>query len=189
LGYAERGSDGFRVRGGLPLSVEILYDRSNEFRERLVALLEEDLAHVGIRLDPVPLEGTAVWQRLRAGVFQAALVGFRPPSLPDLSSLWASWGTWNGAGYASARADSLIKAAGAAEEDAQVERLSRALEAQVRRDAPVTFLVFRDGVDLLSSRVRDFQGTPWRPYGDLERTWLADTTAQEAAAPAVGQSR
>jgi len=176
-GYGDRGPDGIRTRRGVPLRIEMIYDRSDEFRERLMTLLEEDLARVGIILDPVPLEGAEVWRRFLAGRFQSALLGFRPPPLPDLSSLWASWGRWNGGGFADAVVDSLARAMRAAEAPADLERLSGELEATVRRARPAAFLIYRERVDLLSPRVRDYQASIGQPLGRLELVWLADTLA------------
>ncbi len=186
-GWTERTEDGFRARAGLPLRIEMLYDRNDEFRERLALLLEEDLARVGIECDATPLDGRTLWRRFRSGVFETALLGFRPPVEPDESVLWASWGYWNGGGYASVRTDSLIRAEESTSREEDIERLVREIEAQIRRDRPVTFLVRREGVDLLSPRVRDFSGSAGDPFGDLTRTWLADTTmVAPSAAPEGG---
>lgn len=176
-GWLERDSEGFRLRVGLPLRLTMIYDRSSELRERLVTYVEEDLARVGILLDPVPLDGTTFWQRYRAGFFETALLGFTVPATPDLSGVWASWGYWNCGGYASVITDSLITAQQGAAKEEEVLRLSRVIEAQIRADQPVTFILYLDGVAFLSPRVRGFDGDPWHPYGNLSRVWLADTTA------------
>jgi peptide/nickel transport system substrate-binding protein len=175
-GWTDRDQDGFRLRAGLPLRVEMIYDRGSALRERMVTCLEEDLARVGIQLDPVALDAVSWQNRFRSGVFECALLGFTPPTIPDLSTMWASWGYWNRGGYASARVDSLVLAQEAAVNEADIVRCGRSIEAQIRRDRPATFLVYLDGVALLSDRVRGFTGSPFIPYGDLERVWLADTT-------------
>jgi peptide/nickel transport system substrate-binding protein len=186
-GWSERGADGIRLRGGVPLRIQMIYDRGNELRERLATFLEEDLFRVGIQCQPVPLGGSVVWERFRSGLFDTALLGFRPPIVPDLSDLWKTRGRWNGGGYSSPRADSLLQSLNAASGE-EIERLARQVEAQVRRDQPVTFLVYREECDLLSPRVRDFEGTPESPLRGLERVWLADTT-EAATGPIPGGAR
>lgn len=176
-GWSERGPDGIRMRGGVPLRIEMLYGRDDELRERLATLLESDLAQVGIELAVTPVAGQILSSRFRAGLFETALVGFRPPVVPDVSELWASWGRWNGGRYASFRVDSLCTALQQEESPDAVERLARRVEGIVRREGPMTFLVYRDWTALLSPRVRGFRGTAVDPLRGLERVWLADSTA------------
>jgi ABC-type transport system substrate-binding protein len=173
-GWTERDAEGFRVRDGLRLRVELLYDRTNLFREQLATLLESDLARVGVELVPVPIDGTAVWSRLHAGVFSAVLAGFRPPDVPDPSSLWASWGYWNGTGFASARVDSLCAELLREENVARRLRLARQVESLVRRSGPVTFLVYREWAALLHNRVEGFDGRSGDPLRGLERVRLVE---------------
>jgi peptide/nickel transport system substrate-binding protein len=188
-GWSARDEDGVRLRAGLPIRIEMIYDRGNLLRERMATLLEEDLARVGLELVPIPLDGASFMDRYRSGFFEAAMMGFTVPLTPDLSSLWASWGYWNRGGYASAVMDSLVSAQQAAGAEGEVARLSRSIEAQARSSGPVTFLIYQDGLALVSDRVRGFNGTPFAPLGDLERVWLADTTgviADSAGAAGAG---
>jgi peptide/nickel transport system substrate-binding protein len=186
-GWSERDAAGYRLRSGMPLRIEMVYDRSNEFREKIATLLEEDLHRVGILLELVPLDGPVLWERFRSGLFETALVGFRPPEIPDLSALWGTHGLWNAGGYASAQADSLVGALKSASKPEDIERCARRLEAQIRRDRPVTFLIYRQECDLLSPRVRDFQGSVLSPLGRLERVWLADTTESGTDTPVTAK--
>lgn len=182
-GWSERGSNGIRVRGGLPLQFEMIYERDDELLERLATLLESDLAQVGIDVVVGPVAGRTLWSRFRAGLFETALVGFRPPLVPDVSELWASWGYWNGGRYADVRVDSLCAALQREESPRAVERLARRIEGIVRRDGPVTFLVYRDWAALLSPRVRGFRGTAADPLRGLERVWLEDSTGAAMTNP------
>lgn len=175
-GWSERGPDGVRMRGGVPLRIEMLYQRDDEFQERLATLLESDLARVGVELVAEPVTGQMIWSHFRAGLFDTALLGFRPPVVPDVSELWASWGYWNGGQYANVRVDSLCTALRQEESPRALERLARRIESIVRRDGPVTFLVYREWTALLSPRVRGFRGTAGDPLRGLERVWMADST-------------
>ncbi|MEZ4648260.1 MAG: ABC transporter substrate-binding protein [Candidatus Eisenbacteria bacterium] len=157
--------------------LNMIYDRNNQVREQIATYLEEDLARIGVALRPIPLEGPEVWRRYLAGDFEVALLGFQPPLSLDLSGLYASWGSWNGMGYQSAVADSLIRETYRSDGD-DVVRLARLLEQQVRRDQAVTYLVRRQRIDLLRSRVEGFDGTPWLPLG---KAWNTRLRRQPAA--------
>lgn len=166
----ERGRP--RTREGVPLRIEVLYERGYELREHLVSMLEADLHRIGITVIPIPLDSREFWSRFRSGDFEAVIMGFRVPPTPDLADLWGSRGIWNRGGYRSTRLDSLMEGQRSARDAGELARRSRWIEAQVRRDRPATLLVARERLDLLSPRVRGFTGTVWNPLGDLERTRL-----------------
>lgn len=144
----------------------LFYDGSNPLRERIATYLEEDFARVGVVLLPVPLTGPEVFRRYLAGEFEAVLLGFQPPLHPDLSTLFASWGSWNGMGYVSPVVDSLARET-YGYEGADLLRLARLLEAEVRRDRPALFLARRQRIDLVRARVQGLGGWPGRPLGSL----------------------
>jgi ABC-type transport system substrate-binding protein len=166
-------------QGGQP-RIRLIYDRGNGLREQIVTHLEEDLARVGVTLEPLALDGTEVLSRFLAGEFQVALLGFTPPETPDVSALWASWGRWNGGRYRSARTDSLVLRLLGSDDAREITRLSREIDDQIRRDVPATFLIRRSRVDLLAARVRGFDGSPASPLGRLEQVSLAAPGADDA---------
>ncbi len=169
---SEPGAGGRRSRDGIPLRMEVLYERGYELREHLASMLEADLYKVGVSVIPVPLESGEFWARFRRGEFQAVLAGFRVPPNPDLADLWGPRGIWNRGGYSSARLDSLIAGQRGAGDAGELARWSRWIEAQVRCDRPATLLIARGRLDLLSPRVRDFTGNVRNPLGDLDQTRL-----------------
>ena len=162
LGYPALPPPGAPSRRFLTL----IYDRNNQTREQIATYLEEDLSRIGVALRPIPLEGPEVFRRYLEGDFEAALLGFQPPVSPDLSGLFASWGSWNGMGYASGVADSLVRELYRTEGE-DLRRLAGLLERQVRADRPALFLVRRQRLDLVRARVHGFDGTAWLPLGDL----------------------
>lgn len=149
-------------------TIRMLYDRSNETRERIAIYLEEDLAHVGIQLRAVPLDGPEVLRRFQAGEFEAALLGFVPSGASDCGDLWSSAGSWNGMRFRDARVDSLCGETRRAQSADQARELILEIEDLVRRRMPVTFLVHRRRIDAVSRQVSGFAGTTWQPLGPLE---------------------
>ncbi|MFN8547539.1 MAG: ABC transporter substrate-binding protein [Candidatus Eisenbacteria bacterium] len=185
MGLKDTDGDGLRGRFAAgdssfiletPVKLRVLYDRSNEFRERLLTFVEEDLFALGILLEPEPVDAETFFRRYEAGEFQAALLGFRPPPTPDLTPLWASWGRWNGGGYDNLTVDGLLNAALRSDDPARVEALNREIEARVRRDRPALFLIYRQEVDLVGPRVRGWEEGEGDLLGRLAHVWLADTT-------------
>lgn len=190
VGLVDRDGDGYRgfarfaapsdsVFGDVsetPFRLRLLYARGDDLHERLALALEEDLFRVGVRLEPEPVEPEALYDRFREGSFQAALLGFRPGRTPDLSSLWASWGRWNGMGYASPEVDELIGRVERSSDPIVVERAVREIEARIRRDRPAVFLVYRERLDLAGPTVRGLEHRAGEDLPRLERVWLADSS-------------
>jgi len=160
----------------IPLRVRIVYDCTNEFRERLLLGVERDLAAIGLEVEPIPVDGPHLVERLRAGLFDAALIGVRPPRSPDLSEWFASWGVWNVSGYVNAEVDGWARRVLSSDDPEEVLWHAQAIEARVRRDAIATPLVYREAVDLVATRVRGYEGDAADPLGPLAKAWLADTT-------------
>lgn len=189
-GFVDQDRDGYLGRPSVPgdstsfetpLRLRVLYDRTDEWKELLLASLEEDFFRVGLLLEAVPEDGPSVWRRFQSGEFQIALVGFRAPGTPDLSDLWASWGAWNGGRYSSPEVDDLARRIMVTEDPTEVEWLARELEARVRHDHAAAFLVYRDQVDVLAPRVRGYRNDPGSLGRFLHEIWLADTL--DAAVP------
>jgi ABC-type oligopeptide transport system substrate-binding subunit len=157
-----------------------MYDRSNAFRERLATLLESDLARVGIELVVQPMDSDLLYARLRSGLFDCILTGFRPPAFPDPSSLWTTHGYWNGTGYSSVVVDSLCATIRREEDAGRLRRHVRRLESLLRRSGPVTFLVSRDWVALIGPQVQGFSGRADDPLRGLEQVQPRDRASRSS---------
>ncbi|HUF23996.1 MAG TPA: ABC transporter substrate-binding protein [Vicinamibacterales bacterium] len=101
LGLVDRNGDGIREdRRGRPARIALLTQRGHTIRERMAAIIQEDLRRIGLAVDIVALETGALIARIGSGDYDAVLFGLQASS-PDPSlnlDFWLPSGTfhlWN----------------------------------------------------------------------------------------------
>jgi peptide/nickel transport system substrate-binding protein len=129
--------DGFRSaggklldRGGHPVEFSLITNAGNKARERMAAMIQQDLGALGIRLNIVPLDFPSLLERIgKTMQYEACLLGFNNVDLdPDgQMNLWLSSSSnhpWNPR-----------QAAPATPWEAEIDRLmkAQAVEAQASR--------------------------------------------------------
>jgi peptide/nickel transport system substrate-binding protein len=104
LGWVDADGDGVRERAGVPLAFSVLVPSSSSVRQRLAALLQEQLRGVGARVVVERLDIGAFGERLQTRRFDAAVNGWRVDLNPGIvRQTWGSLGarTRGGANYGS----------------------------------------------------------------------------------------
>jgi peptide/nickel transport system substrate-binding protein len=101
LGLDDRDGDGVREDPqGRPARIALLTQRGHTIRERMAAVIQEDLRRIGLAVDIVPLETGALIARIGSGDYDAVLFGLQASS-PDPSvnlDFWLPSGSfhlWN----------------------------------------------------------------------------------------------
>jgi peptide/nickel transport system substrate-binding protein len=101
LGW-RRGADGVRVRNGRPLAFPLTVPTSSAPRMRFAALVQDQLARVGVRVSIDALEFGAYHARLQAHDFDAAINVFvNDPSPSGERQTWATAGEHGGLNWGS----------------------------------------------------------------------------------------
>ncbi len=141
-----RGADrgGLLERNGTPFTFDLIYPAGNTIREDAAVLIQADLARVGVRCRPTPVEFASFVARQESGHYQAAMAGWAEATKIDLTSAWSTPGPTQGSnnfvGYSNPEVDRLI--AGAREESdyTQAKVLLDHIQEIIVADQPVTFL-------------------------------------------------
>jgi peptide/nickel transport system substrate-binding protein len=138
-----RGADGVLARAGHALAFDLLYPAGNALRHQAAILIQADLARIGVRVTPLPLEFTTFLARQEAGQFEALLGAWEESTKVDLAPEWSTpapgRGSNNFIGYSNPEVDRLIAAAATCDLAGVKPVLDRAQELIVA-DQPVTFL-------------------------------------------------
>ena len=97
LGWKDRNGDGVREdAAGHPLAFTLVYNGDNKLRQAIAALLQDDLAKVGIKLTPAGLDFNALLSKTRSERnYDACLLGLGSavPSDPGMgANFWKSRG-------------------------------------------------------------------------------------------------
>ena len=165
-GWVDRDGDGIREnRNGEPLSLRLLVSSSSLTRTQMAAIVQEQLRHVGVRLDVVRVE-VAVWiERRSAGDFDIDFsAATQDPSPSGLVFSWSCGGPGNVGGYCDPGADSLLQRAIASPKADR--RLWHSFLRRVEESAPAAFIYTQSFAFGVNRRFRDVTIRP-------ESSWIA----------------
>ncbi len=149
------GADGVRTKDGKPLAFELKLSNAQFFLDT-AELLRAAWEPLGVRVTARPIEGKLLNSELHAGKGDAWLYQERPNDKVDLTDLahsaTAAPAGLNFAGYRSAAFDALCEKARAAKDRKDAQRLWREAQDLLAADQPYTFLIWRDNLDLVSTK-------------------------------------
>lgn len=175
-GLRDTDGDGWREFQGKPWVIELLYASVNPLRAQAALLIQADLAKVGVKVRPTPIEFTAAMARQEEGNFDAVISAWEEATKVDLTSLWVTpspqAGSSNFIGYSNPEVDQLVAQA---REETDLEKvkllLNRAQEIIVE-DQPVTFLYEAVRLVGLSRRVKGANINPISPFFNLPEWYV-----------------
>lgn len=195
LGEARRllAAAGFRREGtvlkdrdGRPVEFSLVTSAGNKGRERMAALIEQDLAALGIRLRLVPLDFPSLLERISKTMdYEACLLGLInvDPDPNGQMNIWLSSGAnhpWNPrepqpATPWEAEIDRLMQAQSAAPDPARRKALFDRVQEIVMDQAPVLYLAYHNALVGISPAVKNSQPVMLRPQAvwNVDRLYLA----------------
>ncbi|MCW5983403.1 MAG: hypothetical protein KIT09_35250 [Bryobacteraceae bacterium] len=178
-----------RDRGGNPVEFSVITNAGNKSRERMAALIQQDLAEIGIRVSLAPMDFPSLIERItRTFDYDACLLGLIFSDLDPMGqmSIWLSSGPqhqWNPE-----------QKAPATEWEAEIDRLMRAQAAEpdrqkrkqafdrvqqiVAEQAPFIYLVYRNALVAASPALGNAAPVILRP----QTLWNADRLYMKAPA-------
>ena len=181
-----------RGRDGHPVEFSLITNAGNEARERMAAMIQQDLGQLGIRLNVVTLDFPSLIERItRTFDYEACLLGLTNMDLdPDSQmNIWLSSASnhqWNP-----------NQKSPATEWEAEIDRLMRAQasETDVKKrkayfdrvqeiaweEQPFLYLVNRDSLSAFSPSLRNVTPVVLDPQDlwNVERLFFATKTARD----------
>ncbi len=164
-GFRREGST-LRDRAGNPVEFSLITNAGNKARERMAAMIQQDLAQIGVKLNIVTLDFPSLIERIsRSFRYEACLLGFTnvEPDPNGQMNVWLSSSSnhaWN-PGQKSpatpweAEIDKLMReqasAPGAARRKAAFDRVQQIVWEQ----APFLYLVHRNALSAISPQVKN----------------------------------
>jgi len=173
-GWEDADGDGIRERDGIPLRFELMYAADDRRRQLTAEILRAQLAEVGVRVEPTPLERRTVFERLRAREFEAVVAGWGAGLAIDPSPVWHSSraSEFNFVGYANPAVDAAIDRGLAARDDAAADAAWQQMQRLIYADQPYLFLFWVDDLAVLAPHVRDAEIGLLGAFHHLDRWWL-----------------
>lgn len=184
VGATDANKDGWlELADGSPLQFTLLTQRGHAVRERAAAVIKEDLAKVGVRVDVTTLEPTALIDHLMRGAYEAMYFSASASDTDPASNMdfWISSGgfhPWNPGQPKPAtdwerEIDTLMHQQVGSTNPNERKRLFTKVQQIFAAEQPVLYFAAPNIVIATSSRVRNAQPAVLKP----PVLWAADTLA------------
>jgi len=185
--------DGFRLQNGVlrdreghAVEFSIVTNAGNTARERMAAMIQQDLAGIGIKLNVVTLDFPSLIERItRSFNYEACLLGLVNDDLDPNAQMnvWLSSASnhqWNPnqtkpATAWEAEIDALMRAQATTLDVRKRKQDVDRVQEIVWQQEPFIYLVNKDTLAAVSTRVRNAHPVVLRPqvYWNIDRLWLA----------------
>ncbi|NLD39444.1 MAG: ABC transporter substrate-binding protein [Desulfatiglans sp.] len=158
-GWIDSNGDGIRDKDGVPFRFKFMYNSSSTLYIRLVKLLKDEAAKIGVDVVPDPYEWSVLIPRLSDRQFEAMVMGWGGDVIDDPYQIFHSSQIGNRAsnyvGYNNPEVDSLIEKARMTIDEAERNRLFQKIHLILHEEQPYTFLFERPYMRLLDKRFKN----------------------------------
>ena len=192
--------DGFRRKGdsladsaGNRVEFSMITNAGSKLHERMMTMMQQDLAKIGIRLNVLTLDFPSLIQRLTQTFnYESALMAFVNVDLdPEFQmNVWLSSAEthpWNPSQKTPETAweadmDRMMRAQASTLDPKKRKVAFDRVQEIIWEQAPILFLVFPDTLSAVSSNVRNIEPAVLRPqlYWNADRLYVAHTSASTA---------
>lgn len=171
------GKDGVLRRDGAPLAFELSTNAGNRLREAMLVKIQEQLARIGVRATPTPLEMKTFMQQNTAGKYDAYLSSWRFAGKIDLRSIFHSSSIPTAGNnvvfYRSAETDRLLDLLDAAPDWKGMVPVLCDIQNGIHQDLPYTFLYETQRLAAAGPRLQGLKiDVPSDPLLRLETYWV-----------------
>jgi peptide/nickel transport system substrate-binding protein len=161
-------------RGGKPVEFSLITNSGNKARARMAALIQQDLARIGIKVTVAPLEfGSLIDRITRSYAYEACLLGLAnvDPDPNGQMNVWLSSGAshqWNPGQPApetpwEAEIDRLMRAQASTVEQKKRKASFDRVQEIVSAQAPFIYLVTKNALAAVHGSVGNVMPAPFRP--------------------------
>ncbi len=186
-----RDGNTLRDRAGHAVEFSLITNAGNKPRERMAAMIQQDLAQLGVRLNVVTLDFPSLIDRIsRSFDYEACLLGFINDDIdPNAQmNIWLSSASnhqWNPnqktpAMRWEAELDRLMQAQASSTDPKKRKASFDQVQEIVWEEAPFVYLVYKNSLSAIAMSVRNASPVPLRPqtFWNAERLSLTATVAQ-----------
>ena len=164
-GWKDTDGDGILDRNGIPLKFTVIYPNANQIYPRLLPIVRQDMAKVGVKMELQSLEWSVCIQRLEKKTFEACAMGWQGGINPDPFQLWHSsmadvQASSNFIGFKNPEADKLIEEIRVTVDPGKRVELYHKFHRLIYEEAPYIFMVSPYTLSAISNRYKNLQVFP-----------------------------
>ena len=157
--WVDHDSDGIRDKDGISFRFKFMYSSSSTLYVRLVKLLKDEAAKIGIDVVPDPYEWSVLLSKLTNRQFEAMVMGWGGDVVDDPYQIFHSSQIGNRAsnyvGFNNPEADRLMENARMTLDEVERNKLFQKIHLILHEEQPYTFLFERPYMRLLDKRFKN----------------------------------
>ncbi len=164
-GWTDADGDGVLEREGRKFAFTVLTNQGNESRAKTAAILQQNLAAVGIRMEIRTLEwATFINEFVDKRKFDAVILGWNITPDPDQFDIWSSTKTGpkelNFVGYRNPEVDRLLEEGRRTFDTEARKKAYFRIQEILAEDQPYVFLFYPDALPVVHQRFRGIEPAP-----------------------------
>jgi len=164
-GWADKNADGVLVKNGVPFKFDLLSAQGSDEGRKVAEIIQAALKDIGVQVEIRVIEWAALLKEyIKKRNFEATILAWGITPDPDQYDIWHSSKTspdeLNRIGYSNPEADELLEKGRSTCVEADRKKYYDRLQEVLADDQPIVFLYFRDGLPVVSSRVRGIVPAP-----------------------------
>lgn len=184
-GWTRKSPTGPLEKDGRPFAFTILTNQGNEQRIKAAAILQNQLARIGVQVKVRTVEwATFIKEFIDQRRFETVLLGWTIPQDPDAFDVWHSSKIekpgLNYVGYANPEADALLEQGRNMVDQAKRKPIYDRFQAIVHEDQPYLFLYTPYALPILSARIHGVEPAPAGISWNFNRWWIPREQQQSA---------
>jgi len=168
-GWLDSDGDGILDKNGVKFEFSLSYNTGNARRAYAATVIQENLRHVGIKVNLNIVESVVYYDYLAQKKFDAFIAGFSVGLAIDPSDRWGDIrNPFNSMGFQNARVNELLKLGLHAQTDRDAARFWKEIQAILHQEQPCTFMYWIKDIVGVNRRLKN---TNINVLGVLDGMW------------------
>ena len=164
-GWNDKNADGILVKNGVPFKFDLLLAQGSDEGRKVAEIIQASFKDIGVQVEIRVIEWAALLKEyIKKRNFETVILAWGITPDPDQYDIWHSSKTspdeLNRIGYANPEVDELLEKGRSTCVEADRKKYYDRLQEVLADDQPIVFLYFRDGLPVVSSRVRGIVPSP-----------------------------
>jgi len=164
-GWKEKDGDGVLIKDGRRFEFTVLTNAGNKGREQTAAIIQQNLAAVGIKMKIRTVEWAAfINEFVKKRDFDALILGWSITPDPDQYDIWNSSKTGpdelNTIGYANAEVDRLLEEGRRTFDVGKRKKAYFRIQEILAEEQPIVFLYYPDALPVVQKRIHGIVPAP-----------------------------
>ena len=164
-GWTTTDHEGFLVKNGQRFKFDLLLAQGSDEGRKVAEIIQASFKDIGVQVEIRVIEWAALLKEyIKKRNFEAVILAWGVTPDPDQYDIWHSSKTspdeLNRIGYANPEVDDLLEKGRSTCVEAERKKYYDRLQEVLAEDQPIVFLYFRDGLPVVSSRIRGIVPAP-----------------------------